>query len=249
MGVVLLVRHGQASFGADDYDVLSETGWEQSRLLGAWLADPAHRKALHEAKSALHALRGRGWTLGGLSSDTALAAYLVRPGQRSFNLDDLSLRYLHRELRTETEAAPQLSLLDAEDAVDAELAQNEMLRARAVADLADAGAVGHVVAFAELDLVLHVAADDAAFEHAHRPERIEAGGLPVAGVGAGADAWVTILGQLEDEIGVPHPVVWFIEPAWMIVETDLDVVFLDHLFDGVDRLYGRGRRRGPRRRR
>ena len=39
MGVVLLVRHGQASFGADDYDVLSETGWEQSRLLGARLAD------------------------------------------------------------------------------------------------------------------------------------------------------------------------------------------------------------------
>lgn len=39
MGVVLLVRHGQASFGAADYDVLSETGWEQSRLLGGWLAD------------------------------------------------------------------------------------------------------------------------------------------------------------------------------------------------------------------
>jgi broad specificity phosphatase PhoE len=38
MGVVLLVRHGQASFGADDYDVLSETGWEQARLLGGWLA-------------------------------------------------------------------------------------------------------------------------------------------------------------------------------------------------------------------
>jgi broad specificity phosphatase PhoE len=41
MGVVLLVRHGQASFGADDYDVLSETGWEQSRLLGRWLAERA----------------------------------------------------------------------------------------------------------------------------------------------------------------------------------------------------------------
>lgn len=39
MGVVLLVRHGQASFGADDYDVLSPTGWEQGRLLGAWLAE------------------------------------------------------------------------------------------------------------------------------------------------------------------------------------------------------------------
>jgi broad specificity phosphatase PhoE len=34
MGQVLLVRHGQASWGSDDYDVLSETGWEQSRALG-----------------------------------------------------------------------------------------------------------------------------------------------------------------------------------------------------------------------
>ncbi|NUQ87355.1 MAG: histidine phosphatase family protein, partial [Glycomyces artemisiae] len=39
MGLLLLVRHGQASFGADDYDVLSETGWEQARLLGRWLAE------------------------------------------------------------------------------------------------------------------------------------------------------------------------------------------------------------------
>ncbi len=38
MGQLLLVRHGQASWGADDYDVLSETGWEQSRLLGKALA-------------------------------------------------------------------------------------------------------------------------------------------------------------------------------------------------------------------
>jgi broad specificity phosphatase PhoE len=38
MGLVLLVRHGQASFGADDYDVLSETGIEQSRVLGRSLA-------------------------------------------------------------------------------------------------------------------------------------------------------------------------------------------------------------------
>ncbi len=38
MGQVLLVRHGQASWGSDDYDVLSETGWEQSKLLGQALA-------------------------------------------------------------------------------------------------------------------------------------------------------------------------------------------------------------------
>jgi broad specificity phosphatase PhoE len=38
MGLLLLVRHGQASWAAEDYDVLSETGWEQSRLLGRALA-------------------------------------------------------------------------------------------------------------------------------------------------------------------------------------------------------------------
>lgn len=49
MGVLLLVRHGQASFGADDYDVLSETGWEQGRVLGRWLADnaPAPASVVH----------------------------------------------------------------------------------------------------------------------------------------------------------------------------------------------------------
>ena len=38
MSVLLLVRHGQASWGAADYDVLSDLGHEQSRLLGKHLA-------------------------------------------------------------------------------------------------------------------------------------------------------------------------------------------------------------------
>lgn len=37
MGEIYLVRHGQASFGTDDYDRLSERGIEQSRQLGDWL--------------------------------------------------------------------------------------------------------------------------------------------------------------------------------------------------------------------
>ncbi|HWE91204.1 MAG TPA: histidine phosphatase family protein [Pseudonocardiaceae bacterium] len=37
MAVVYLVRHGQASFGAADYDVLSELGHRQSAVLGAEL--------------------------------------------------------------------------------------------------------------------------------------------------------------------------------------------------------------------
>ncbi|MES0872955.1 histidine phosphatase family protein [Sinimarinibacterium thermocellulolyticum] len=34
MGAILLIRHGQASFGAGDYDQLSATGFTQSRVLG-----------------------------------------------------------------------------------------------------------------------------------------------------------------------------------------------------------------------
>ena len=36
MGTLYLVRHGQASFGADDYDQLSPLGWRQARRLGAY---------------------------------------------------------------------------------------------------------------------------------------------------------------------------------------------------------------------
>jgi DNA polymerase I len=107
--------------------------------LGAWLADPAVPKAAHDVKSAIHALRVRGWRLAGLTSDTALAAYLVRPGQRSFDLADLALRYLRRELRVEGEPEDgQLSLLGGVEEADAQRAAGEILRAHAVGELADA---------------------------------------------------------------------------------------------------------------
>jgi broad specificity phosphatase PhoE len=38
MGTLFMVRHGQASFGADDYDQLSELGHRQSVRLGEWFA-------------------------------------------------------------------------------------------------------------------------------------------------------------------------------------------------------------------
>lgn len=37
MGAIYLVRHGQASFGADDYDKLSERGFAQAAVVGAEL--------------------------------------------------------------------------------------------------------------------------------------------------------------------------------------------------------------------
>jgi broad specificity phosphatase PhoE len=42
---VLLVRHGQASFGAADYDVLSEAGRRQAKILAASLAERGYRPA------------------------------------------------------------------------------------------------------------------------------------------------------------------------------------------------------------
>ena len=111
---------------------------EDETALGTWLADADAPKALHEAKHAMHDLEGRGWTLRGVTSDTALAAYLVRPGQRSFALDDLSLRYLKRELRADNPEQQQLSLLDDDEGVDEQAVQTSILRASAVMDLADA---------------------------------------------------------------------------------------------------------------
>jgi broad specificity phosphatase PhoE len=43
MGQILLVRHGQASFGASNYDQLSERGQAQARLLGQWFAQRGQR--------------------------------------------------------------------------------------------------------------------------------------------------------------------------------------------------------------
>ena len=111
---------------------------DDEAALAAWLADENKPKALHEAKAAMHDLAGRGWRLAGVTSDIALAAYLVRPGQRSFSLDDLSVRYLKRELRAEEPEQQQLSLLDDTDGVDEQGVQTLILRARAVTDLADA---------------------------------------------------------------------------------------------------------------
>lgn len=39
MSRLLLIRHGQASFGADDYDCLSPVGEHQARVAGQYLAD------------------------------------------------------------------------------------------------------------------------------------------------------------------------------------------------------------------
>jgi DNA polymerase-1 len=129
-----------AADGEGTYLDVSTMDESDDKALAAWLADVSVPKVGHALKVPLHAVLARGWTLSGLTMDTALAAYLVRPGQRSFELDDLVLRYLHRELRSETDSGDgQLSLLDggADDA-DLKAVQAELVRARAIAELAAA---------------------------------------------------------------------------------------------------------------
>ncbi|GAA2774251.1 DNA polymerase I [Saccharopolyspora taberi] len=131
-GIALVSADGAGAFA----DVIELTA-DDEQALADWLADASVPKAAHDVKGPLHAVRDRGWTLAGLSSDTALAAYLVRPGQRSFDLPDLVVRYLQRELRAESEDDGQLSLLEDEQDVKADAAAAELVRARAVAELAD----------------------------------------------------------------------------------------------------------------
>ena len=106
-----------------------------SDAFAGWLADADLPKALHDAKGPMHAFGAHGFELAGLTSDTALAAYLALPGQRSFDLGDLTLRYLGKELRGDSETPEQLTL-DGSGEEDA--AANLVLHARATAELADA---------------------------------------------------------------------------------------------------------------
>jgi DNA polymerase I len=85
------------------------------------------------------ALLARGWSLAGLERDTALSAYLARPDQRSYDLADLTLRYLKRELRAEDpDDQGQLSFEGLGEDAGHGLADAAMLHARAVLDLAEA---------------------------------------------------------------------------------------------------------------
>ncbi|MEH1168826.1 DNA polymerase I [Micromonospora sp. CPCC 205539] len=104
--------------------------------LAGWLADPQRPKVLHDSKPAVLGCAAHGWDLVGIVRDTQIAAYLARPDQRSYDLTDLALRYLHRELRVDVPETGQLTLDGLGDEGVAE--QNLMLQARATLDLADA---------------------------------------------------------------------------------------------------------------
>ncbi|MEU3037814.1 DNA polymerase I [Streptomyces griseoaurantiacus] len=112
----------------------TEVDEEDERAFAAWLADSARPKVLHNAKGAMRVFAEHGWTIEGVTMDTALAAYLVKPGRRSFDLDALTLEYLGRELAPPAAADGQLAFgADEEAEADA-----LMVQARAILDLGEA---------------------------------------------------------------------------------------------------------------
>ncbi|HEY2126839.1 MAG TPA: DNA polymerase I [Streptosporangiaceae bacterium] len=134
-GLALATPDGAGAF--IDPATLTE---DDEQALAGWLADPAQAKALHDAKGPLHALAAHGLRLAGLTTDTALAAYLALPGQRTFDLADLALRYTGKELGTASGTPTgQLTLdLAGDEDGEAEAAMALVLRARATLELADA---------------------------------------------------------------------------------------------------------------
>jgi DNA polymerase-1 len=111
----------------------AELGEEDEKAFAAWIADPGRLKVLHNAKGVMRVFAEHGWAVGGVSMDTALAAYLIKPGRRSFALDVLSVEYLGRELTPAGGEDGQLAF-GADEKAEADAL---MLQARTVFDLGE----------------------------------------------------------------------------------------------------------------
>ncbi|MFT4109950.1 DNA polymerase I [Propionicimonas sp.] len=109
---------------------------DDDAALAEWLADQTAAKAMHDAKGPMLAIWARGWDLAGLVSDTQLAAYLLRPDQRVYDLADLTARHLRRDLSVAGSGADGGD--QAAFSFDDTESHDAMVRARAVIDLAAA---------------------------------------------------------------------------------------------------------------
>jgi broad specificity phosphatase PhoE len=100
MPVVYLIRHGQASFGAEDYDVLSPVGHQQSELLAAALL---RRGVVRPDRIVAGTLKRQQATA---STCAAVAAYEV-PAQTDPRLNEYDHVVLLREELDRSEAGPR----------------------------------------------------------------------------------------------------------------------------------------------
>ena len=121
--------------GTAAYVGVPELSAGDEAALREWVSDPERPKVLHDAKGPMLALAASGLQLSGLAVDTALAAYLVRPDQRSYDLGDLAVRHLGRDLSGGEEESGDQGMLDF-SADDTEAGRGAMTRAAAAVELA-----------------------------------------------------------------------------------------------------------------
>ena len=105
-------------------------------------------------------------------------------------------------------------------------------------NLNDYSTWGHIMRFrfAELVQIFEVPTDNVTFEHPDGINRADAAPCPVADVGAGTDPGSAVPGNLEDQFRIP--VVRTLIGFGMIMDGDLDVVFLAELLDSVEHMAG-----------
>ena len=91
MGTLYLVRHGQASFGADDYDQLSALGLRQSQRLGQYWAE----RGLRFDAVLTGTLRRHAQTWAGIAEGAGLDAQaLTWPGLNEYDSEAV-IRSIH----------------------------------------------------------------------------------------------------------------------------------------------------------
>lgn len=93
MSEVYVVRHGQAAFGTDDYDRLTELGWEQSRLLGEYCQA---RELQFDAVYSGNMRRHRETLAGVKDVLTATPEATILPGLNEYDFHSLVEAYLPR---------------------------------------------------------------------------------------------------------------------------------------------------------
>ncbi len=93
MGAIHLVRHGQASFGADDYDRLSPLGEEQARLLGSWIRDCGFKLDQVVLGTARRHRQSAEQCLAAYGAGPASQDWLVDAGFDEFDHHEVVIRY------------------------------------------------------------------------------------------------------------------------------------------------------------
>jgi broad specificity phosphatase PhoE len=119
MPSILLVRHGQASYGADDYDVLSETGRQQAEVLAA---EHARRGLRFDVVVSGGLQRQRGTVE--ILARAAGTAVEIDPGWDEYDADDILTHHAQTGIRLDAEpgtAGPAVSSRDFQALLDGAL--------------------------------------------------------------------------------------------------------------------------------